>query len=382
MYDVVVVGAGPSGSAAARYCAEYGLKTLCIEEHGTIGHPVQCAGLLSVAAFEACRVPDSCIVNRVQGARIYASDGSNLFFDAKETKGCVVDRGMLDRTMAEAAIRAGVELRLKTYVRGIHRTEIFTTGIRGSETISARMIIAADGFRSKVARIHGMVRPPILLGGLQAEILHDMDLRYVEIYPHASNDFFGWIIPVDQHRARIGLCSETKVREKFSKFMEQFQAPCTHFVSGAIPIGMMPATYGKRTLFVGDAAGMVKPTSGGGIYMGVRAAKHAAFIAEKCVETDSFGDQMLRQYEIQWRRDFGRELSLGFRIFQLRRTMSPQEIDEIIQTLQDPSIIDEIIQKGDMDRPSKILLTLVKNPSILNIARILFRKGVMKILKE
>jgi len=382
MYDVVVVGAGPSGSAAARYCAEFGLKTLCIEEHGTIGHPVQCAGLISVAAFDACRIPTSCIVNRVQGARVYASDGSHLFFDAKETKGSVVDRGMLDRKMAEAAIQAGAELRLKTYVRGIHGTEIFTTGIRGSETVSARMVIAADGFRSKVARIHGMIRPPVLLGGLQAEILHEMDERYVDIYPHASNDFFGWIIPVGHRRARIGLCSEGNVKEKFSQFLATFQAPCTHFVCGAIPLGVMPHTYGKRTLFVGDAAGMVKPTSGGGIYMGVRSAKHAAVTAAKCIENDSFDDKILRQYEMQWRKDFGRELSIGFRIFELRRALSPQEIDKLIQTLQDPSIIDEIIQKGDIDHPSKLILTLVKKPAILNILRILFRAEVMKIMKD
>jgi hypothetical protein len=129
-------------------------------------------------------------------------------------------------------------------------------------------------------------------------------------------------------------------------------------------------------------AGMVKPTSGGGIYMGVRAAKHAALVAKKCVEYDSFDDQDLRQYEIQWKKDFGRELSLGFRIFQLRRTMSSQEIDELIRAFQDPSIVDEIIQRGDIDRPSRIILTLIENPSILNIVHILFRKEIMKILKE
>ena len=50
-YDVIVVGAGPAGSAAARECAQLGLSTLCLEEHGTIGYPVQCAGLLSTCGI-------------------------------------------------------------------------------------------------------------------------------------------------------------------------------------------------------------------------------------------------------------------------------------------------------------------------------------------
>jgi len=81
-WDVVVVGAGPSGSAAARACAEGGLSTLCIEEHGTIGYPVQCAGLLSTSAFEECGVSGESIQNEVSGARMVSDLGGELLFDA------------------------------------------------------------------------------------------------------------------------------------------------------------------------------------------------------------------------------------------------------------------------------------------------------------
>ncbi|MEI7857648.1 MAG: FAD-dependent oxidoreductase, partial [Methanomicrobiales archaeon] len=77
-YDVIVVGAGPSGSAAARICAAQGLSTLCIEEHGTIGYPVQCAGLLSNAAFAECRITDQSIINRISGAKVITGQGSEL----------------------------------------------------------------------------------------------------------------------------------------------------------------------------------------------------------------------------------------------------------------------------------------------------------------
>ena len=107
MYDVVVVGAGPAGSAAARSCAEAGLRTLCIEEHGTIGYPVQCAGLLSIAAFSECRVSSRSILNTVSGACFIPSEGEPLVIDTGEPRAHVVDRGALDLEMAGAAADAG-----------------------------------------------------------------------------------------------------------------------------------------------------------------------------------------------------------------------------------------------------------------------------------
>ncbi len=114
VYDVIVIGAGPAGSAAAAECAQRGLTTLCIEEHGTIGYPVQCAGLLSNAAFAECRVSDRPVLSRVSGARIVSGRGSELLIDAQVQKAVVVDRGTLDREMAESAADSGAEFLLKT----------------------------------------------------------------------------------------------------------------------------------------------------------------------------------------------------------------------------------------------------------------------------
>ncbi len=148
MYDVVVVGAGPAGSAAARACAEAGLRTLCIEEHGTIGYPVQCAGLLSIAAFDECRVSTRSILNTVSGARFIPSAGEPLEIDAGSPRAHVVDRGILDSEMAAAAAEAGAEFRLKTSVVSLKGDRAITKGIHGREEIGFSILIAADGVRS------------------------------------------------------------------------------------------------------------------------------------------------------------------------------------------------------------------------------------------
>ena len=147
-YDIVVAGAGPAGCAAARACADRGLSVLCIEEQGSIGYPVQCAGLLSLAAFDECAVSRRPIQNTVTGARIVSSSGSPLVIDAKTPKAYIVDRGMLDREMAAAAADAGAVFMLKTSVSGIRDYHVITRGIDGHAEIAYKILIAADGPRS------------------------------------------------------------------------------------------------------------------------------------------------------------------------------------------------------------------------------------------
>jgi len=322
-YDVIVIGAGPAGCAAASECARHGLSTLCIEEHGTIGYPVQCAGLLSNAAFKECHVSERPVLNRVFGARVLSGLGSEILIDAKIPKAVVADRGALDREMAENAANSGAEFLLKTAAHGIRGTTLLTRGVNGHGEIPFRLLIAADGPRSTIARLHGMPRAKTYLAGVQVDLPHECDPRFVEIYPDASPDFFGWMIPTSRDRVRIGLCGQSKVPERFAAFVKKYGRSATHHVTGTLPLGLMPKTYGHRTLFVGDAAGFAKPTSGGGVYTGIRSARHAALVAAACCETDTFTDAALAAYEQRWKADMGRELDLGFRIFQMRQTISP-----------------------------------------------------------
>lgn len=374
-YDVVVVGAGPAGSAAAGACAKAGLKTLCIEEHGTIGYPVQCAGLLSNAAFAECRVSDRAVLNRVSGARVISGRGSRLLINAKKTMALVVDRGTLDREMAEHAADAGADYLLHTSVCGLGVNTVMTRGAEGEREIAYRVLIAADGPRSTIARLLGMQRSPVYLAGIQADVPHDCDPRFVEVYPDASPDFFGWSIPAGQGRARIGLCSRGGVPELFAAFRKSFAPSTVHLVTGTIPLGIMPKTYGHRTLFVGDAAGFAKPTSGGGVYTGIRSARHAAAVAIEACEKDRYDDGTLSKYERLWSGDFGNELALGFRLFEMRRRLSPDDVDELVRALDDPGLIRTIEECGDMDRPSALVRKLLMNPATLRLLGPLARTG-------
>jgi flavin-dependent dehydrogenase len=119
---------------------------------------------------------------------------------------------------------------------------------------------------------------------------------------------------------------------------------------------------------VGDAAALAKPTSGGGIYTGVRSARHAAVIAQSACEQGRSDPVFLSRYEKRWKLDFGMELRMGMEAFRIRQYISQTDTDECITRMNCPDIRDLIVRKGDMDRPGKLLRNLLIHPRMYSSA--------------
>jgi digeranylgeranylglycerophospholipid reductase len=373
-YDVVVVGAGPAGSAAAEICAKTGLKTLLIEEQAHIGVPVQCAGLLSCSAFSECRVSTRSILNTVSGATV-TTDHASLSFDAGKTKACVVDRALLDQEMGYAVVDAGAEIQLKTcaFDLDVPRHLLKIRGSCGQEEIGYQILIAADGPRATIGRMAGLPRAPVYLSGLQCDLAFETDQDKVTIYPNASPEFFGWVIPIGEGRARVGMCGITHVREKFERFIAGFGSRHVQFVSGTVPLGTLSKTVAEGIMVAGDAAAMAKPTSGGGVYTGIRAARHAGEVAALACETGRSDPAFLSMYEKRWRNDIGRELKIGYAAFRCRQQISPNDMEQILSVMSCPDILDLIVEKGDMDRPGRLIQSLLFHPAMYRTGGIVLK---------
>ena len=367
-YEVIVVGGGPAGSAAAQSCASAGLSTLLIEEQAHIGLPMQCAGLLSCSAFAECRVSQKSVLNTVSGATVSAGNAS-LSFDAGKIKAYVVDRALLDQEMAFAAADAGADLRMKTqgYDIDIRNHLLRTRGASGHEEISYQILIAADGPRSTIGRCAGLPRAPVYLSGLQCDMAYETDQEKVTIYPNASPEFFGWVIPMGEGRARVGMCGINGMKEKYDRFLSGFGNRSVHYVSGTIPLGTLSRTYAEGVMVVGDAAALAKPTSGGGVYTGVRSARHAADVATMACAQGRADPGFLSTYERRWKEDFGRELRMGYAAFLARQKISPSEMEQVVSGMSNPAIRDLIVQKGDMDRPGRLLGSLILHPAMYSV---------------
>lgn len=379
MYDVVIAGAGPVGSGAAKLCAEAGLSVLVLEEHGTIGYPVQCAGLLSNAAFQECAVSEDSVLNTAAGASVVYAADSRLTFDTKTTKAYIVDRGVLDREMAENAASAGAHYSLKTCVTEINAAKQIIHTSSGEE-IPYNLLIAADGPGSIAARALAIPPSEFVYSGMQAEVPWSGDAHLVELYPNAAPEFFAWVVPTGEKRARIGLLGTKQVPELFAAFSKKFHSSNLHSVTGTVPIGIREKTYGPGILLCGDAAGFPKPTSGGGVYTGLRSAFHAASTAIAACNADNYSNLFLSRYESLWRADFGRELEWGLSALKLRRNLREDEVNACLAALNTPEIISKITATGDIDRPSALLKTMIAHPGVVKAIGSAGVKGVLRTL--
>lgn len=167
--------------------------------------------------------------------------------------------------------------------------------------------------------------------------------------------------------------------ERFFPFCRSFQRGFTAFVTGAVPLGPRRTTSLDRVMLVGDAAGLAKPTSGGGVYTGVRSAMHAASVALECCERGRF-DDLPHAYERRWREDLGRELQLGLHLLGLRQKMKPEEIDRVIAVLREPEMVSKILEHGDMDRPSRLVHSLLVSPGLPELAGIMVRSELRRLI--
>ncbi|WP_407355735.1 NAD(P)/FAD-dependent oxidoreductase [Methanolobus sp. WCC5] len=384
-YDVVVVGAGPVGSVAAKYAAMHGARTLMVEEHPSIGSPVGCTGLLSTRAVRECDIKPSedFVFNSVRGALVHPMSGKSLAIDGKKTKAYVVSRKVFDRRLAIMAAEHGAELWLNSRVNGIKGTggkkQISILRQGETERVEAKVVIAADGVRSMVAKMAGLGKVSKILPGIQAEVPYRSDdTDFVELFVGSqAPGFFAWAVPVNESIARVGMAIDPVTVNKSGmnahQLLEKLLIGNSHIASrygggkldlvmGGIPLGPLERTYSDGILIAGDAAGQVKPTSGGGIYTGALCAKIAGEVAAKAVTEEDNSSDFLAEYDMRWRAKIGKELAMGMKIHQFIGGLKDNELDELIASMNNPAILDTITRYGDMDHPS-VLIKKMLHPS-------------------
>lgn len=404
-YDVVVVGAGPVGSTAARYAARQGAKVLLLEEHSSIGSPVGCTGLLSTRAVAECELKpsDDFVFNSVRGAFVHSPDGQCLPIDGKRTKAYVVSRKNFDRKLAVMAVEEGVELSLRARAIGFEKDELKAEkeGSKSSqvklrvlkngksETIYASVVIGADGVKSRIASYAGLEKPARVLPGVQIEAPYaSEDDNFVELFPGSSAPgFFAWTVPVNERISRIGLALDQELAYKMSSVggspllclerlirtnphvKARYSGGMLDFVVGGIPIGPPERTVEDGVLLVGDAAGQAKPTSAGGIYTGVFSAKIAGKVAADAALDGDTSAKRLSEYDRLWRKGLGKELDIGMKIHDYMGKLEDKQLNDLIGSLNTPSILNTITEYGDMDHPSILMKKLLFSGNSLKLMK-------------
>jgi flavin-dependent dehydrogenase len=333
---IAVVGAGPAGSIAAASCAKENDVTI-YEEHAT--PPVQCAGLVSISGLSRLKIkpPKETIKNTVSGARIFSPSGNSFLIRAKSKKAYVLDRSLFDSFLLKEAVAAGAKL-----VREHVEQPFF---------LPADRVILATGTNYQLHQKLSIPKPKNFLVGAQYELRMDCDPDLVELYFNVP-EFFSWIIPAGDV-CRVGCCSKKNPMPHLDSFIKKLSAEgrvrdpeAADWTCGIIPIydPNLRTDYGK-VILVGDAAGQVKASTGGGVVMGGLAAKETPY----------------PDYERRWRTALGGELSMHLRIHNVLAKLSDRNKDRFLSLVgQHTSALET---EGDMDIASKSISALLKKPS-------------------
>ncbi|MGB6500500.1 MAG: NAD(P)/FAD-dependent oxidoreductase [Thermoplasmata archaeon] len=384
--DVLVVGAGPAGSTAARDLAGAGHRVLLIEEHPRVGVPVQCAGLVSQRVLDLAG-PGSYVRRPVRGANVFGPSLREFSFRADEPRAFVIDRAGLDVHLGDRAAAAGAEVRTSTRFDGVVRKEpdgvtVRTTDPDGNAArLSARVVVGADGVASAVARAFRLRRPVEILPAFEAEYPESPgDADAVEVYlgRRFAPGLFGWWIPDGAGGARVGIACDadgTSARVYFHRLIEhlvtRFGRPLvnpTAFLVSGIPIGTVPALSGDRVVLVGDAAAQVKPLSGGGIFTGMRAAEIAAKAIDGALRSGELSAARLKSYDTAWRAEFSEEFRKALYLRRLFARLSDAELDSLIDALGRGSLGGTVVAFGDIDFPTSVARELLReSPGLMRL---------------
>jgi digeranylgeranylglycerophospholipid reductase len=355
--DLIVVGAGPAGSMAAKTSAEKGLDVVLLEKRQEIGDPVRCGELVYKEALSKLITADpSWIAAEVKDTKIYAPDGTGLSLSSSQPShhSCyVLNRKVFDRHLATEAARAGASIMVKTRALGILVKDCRPCGIQvlhhGERMeIKAPLIIGADGIESKVGRWAGIdtVLKPEDLGTciqfLVQDNTIDEDCCKFFIGNKIAPGGYAWCFPKGGTTANVGLGIQGSLSKpgKPLNLLKMLvnelmpRASILEIVSGGVPCsGPLKTCVADGVMLVGDAARQSDPLIGAGIISGMIAGVMAGEVAANSVLKEDTSAIALKTYEERWQQKMGMYASKNYELKRILTKMTDNDLNDIFHAL-------------------------------------------------
>lgn len=389
MHDVTIVGGGPGGLATAARLAGAGHSVTLVEEHPGFGDPVHCTGVLADDAFEELGVPRSVVLNPLSTARFHSPSGLDISYTSPSTEAVVIDRVAFDQRLAVAAADAGATLLTGARatlvdVQSSHVTVTVDGQGEGQRELRSRAVVLACGANYRFQQQLDLGAPSVHLASAQLELpatrSGDVEVYFgSELAPRG----FAWAVPVARQGAshvRLGVMCSGNAADHFRRLVDKVGPswgvdPAT---VGAprrrlLPLTTIRRTYGPRVLAVGDAAGLVKPTTGGGIYYSLVSASLAAETLDVALRRDDLSAAALAPYEAGWRGRLASEFRAQLALRLLAQRLPDRAIDALWELARTDGIMPIVRRTARFNKHRDLIVALFRHPGA---RRVLFRRLV------
>jgi digeranylgeranylglycerophospholipid reductase len=390
-YDVIIVGAGPAGSYIAYELASSGHDVAVFEQKSAPGLNACCTGIISTECFQSLDPGTDGILAKVNSAKFFSPSGRCLKFQTENVQAYVVNRVLLDNALASKAQSQGAQYFFSSPVidiipgRDSIQAETLCFGAR--QIFSARAVVLANGFRPKLPWKLGLGRIKNFFVGAQAEIeTENVDELEVYFGQEVAPGLFAWLVPTSTNTAYVGLLATSQAKLHLQKFLNNLS--CQGRVTSreveieqkAIPVGTLAHSYRDRVLVIGDAAGQVKPTTGGGIYFGHLGARIAAEVLDEALSSDNLTAGQLSRYQKQWKAKMSKELSRGYWARWAYTKLSDRQIEGIFNVLDSGGMAEALLKSSNFsfDWHSRLILAALRHSStypLLKIRHLLSREA-------
>jgi digeranylgeranylglycerophospholipid reductase len=385
MRDALIVGGGPGGLCAAARLAREGYDVAVLEEHGRFGEPVHCTGVLADEALTELNLPRDAVLNPLSTAHFHSPSGRQISYTTPTTEAVVIDRAAFDVAMAAKAAAAGATLIGGTRVTAI-RVDEKGVDVEADDraSIRARAVILACGASYVFQRRLGLGMPAVYLNSAQLELPAS---RGGDVEVHFGSGTaprgFAWAVPVTRAAGRfvrIGLMCEGDASEHFGRVLDRV-GPAWGVPRDAVgpprrrllPLAPIARTYTDRVLVIGDAAGLVKPTTGGGIYYSIVSGGVAADVLAGALRRDELTSADLAPYQVRWRAQLMPEFRAQLAMRMLAQRLNDAEIDALFELAQTDGVMPIVRRTATFNRHRALILALFRHPPS---RQVLFRRLV------